>query len=181
MTTRCEGLGSPLRVVATKWGDRPHWEFDAVRLGTDEHGTWAGVPVGTVITRPGARVVTEQLQVVLFPPDRGFVATFYEVPGRKFPVQVYVDIATVPVFSPGRVTSVDLDLDVILGSTGKVWVDDEDEFAEHRVAWDYPASLVELATSTCAWVEAALTAREAPFDGVHEHWLEVLRRTTVEG
>lgn len=174
-------LGSPLRVVATKWGNRPHWEFDAVWLGADEHGTWAGVPLGTEITRPGARVVAEQLQVVLFPQDRGFVATFYEVQGKGFPVQVYVDITTVPVFSSGRVTSVDLDLDVILGSTGRVWVDDEDEFAEHRVAWDYPAAVVSLATATCASVEVALRAREAPFHGAHEHWLEVLRGTTVEG
>jgi predicted RNA-binding protein associated with RNAse of E/G family len=171
--------GSPLRVVATKWGDQPHWEFDAVWLGTDAHGTWAGVPLGTEITRPGARVVTDQLQVVLFPPDAGYVATFYADAGQM-PCRVYVDITTVPVFSPGRVTSVDLDLDVILGLAGRVWVDDEDEFADHRVRWNYPAAVVDEAVATCSAAEAALTARRAPFDGVHEHWLEVLRGLTFE-
>ena len=94
---------------------------------------------------------------------------------------MYVDITAPARWDGSVLRAVDLDLDVVRGETGRVWVDDEDEFAEHRVAWDYPASLVELATSTCAWVKAALTARESPFDGVHEHWLEVLRRTTVEG
>ena len=31
----------------SKWGDRPHWEFDALFLGSDRHGDWLGIPVGT--------------------------------------------------------------------------------------------------------------------------------------
>ena len=27
-----------------KWGRRAHWEYDAVRLGRDDHGTWLGYP-----------------------------------------------------------------------------------------------------------------------------------------
>jgi predicted RNA-binding protein associated with RNAse of E/G family len=169
---------SPLRVVATKWGGRPHWEFDALLLGADEHGTWAGVPHGTVISRPGARIVTDQLQVVLFPPA-GFVATFYDAAGQV-PCQVYVDITTVPVLTDVTATSVDLDLDVILGVTGRVWVDDEDEFAEHRLRWGYPPSVVAGAIATCEAVEAALTARRPPYDGSHRPWLDVLRRLTLE-
>ena len=48
------------------------------------------------------------------------------------PFDVYVDITTVPVWLDGptrAVTAVDLDLDVVRGWTGRVWVDDEDEFA----------------------------------------------------
>ncbi len=169
-----------MRVVATKWGDRPHWEFDATWLGSDEHGGWVGVPVGTVITRPGATVVTRQLQVVLFPEDRGFVSTYYE-PVADPPCAVYVDIATPPVVSPGRVESVDLDLDVLRGRSGRVWVDDEDEFTDHQVRWDYPPEVVIAALATCEAVRADLAAGAPPFDGVHEHWLAALRRSTVEG
>ena len=44
---------------------------------------------------------------------------------------MYVDITTVPVWARRRtVTAVDLDLDVVRGWTGRVWVDDEDEFAD---------------------------------------------------
>ena len=35
--------GDAVRVVMTKWGDRPHWEFDATYLGSDEHGDWIGI------------------------------------------------------------------------------------------------------------------------------------------
>jgi protein associated with RNAse G/E len=171
-------MASPLRVVARKWGDRKHWEFDALLLGTDDHGIWAGVPVGTVIARPGARVVTSQDQVVLFPPAP-YVATFYS-PEADPPCRVYVDIATVPEVSPGLVTSVDLDLDVIVGNHGRVWVDDEDEFAEHKAAWAYPDSLVELALTSCASVVEAVNARRPPFDGSHQSWLDLLRGSTLD-
>jgi uncharacterized protein len=169
---------TPVRVVATKWGGRPHWQYDALWLGTDTHGSWTGVPVGTVISRPGATVVTDQPQVVLFPAD-GYVATFYADQGQM-PCQVYVDISTEPVWSEGRVTSIDLDLDVILGNTGRVWVDDEDEFADHKVRWGYPPSVVSSAIATCASVAADLTARHPPYDGAHLLWLEALSRRTLE-
>ncbi len=44
--------------------------------------------------------------------------------------------------------AVDLDLDVVRGNTGRVWVDDEDEFAEHRVAFDYPEDVVTSAVAS---------------------------------
>jgi uncharacterized protein len=172
--------GSPVRVVATKWGGRAHWEFDAVWLGRDEHGTWAGVSTGTVIARPGARVVAGQPQVVLFPDDRWYVATYYAGSGDP-PCRIYVDIATVPRPEDGAMTSVDLDLDVIMGTSGRVWVDDEDEFAHHRVAWDYPEPVVTRALASCAAVEAAMTAGRPPFDGLtHQLWLAALGRLTLE-
>ena len=31
--------GDTVHVRMTKWGDRPHWEFTCVFLGSDEHGT----------------------------------------------------------------------------------------------------------------------------------------------
>ena len=169
---------TPLRVAATKWGDRKHWEFDAWRLGEDEHGVWAGVPVGTVISRPGLTIVTQQLQVVLFP-AAPYVATFY-APEPEPPCRVYVDIATVPVVADGRVTSADLDLDVIVGNHGRVWVDDEDEFAQHRVEWSYPDEVAAAAVASCESVTAAVTTGRAPFDGSHEPWMDLLRRSTLE-
>jgi protein associated with RNAse G/E len=167
--------GSPLRVVATKWGDRPHWEHDAVWLGQDEHGTWAGVRVGTVITRPGARVVTRQPQVELFP-AAPYVATFYADEADP-PCRVYVDISTVPLVADRRVRSVDLDLDVLVGVHGRVWVDDEDEFAEHRALWGYPDEIVAMAVTSCEAVRDAAAAGLAPFDGAHLAWLERLAAT----
>ena len=58
-----------MRVEMTKWGERPHWEFDAHHLGRDEYGDWVGIPAGTLMTRPGARFVTETAQAGLVPRD----------------------------------------------------------------------------------------------------------------
>ena len=127
--------GSAVRVVMTKWGDRPHWEFDATYLGSDEHGDWLGIARSTVMTRPGMTYVAPTAQVGLVPapgPDveRGWLATFHDVGG---PVQVYVDITTPPVWDGAVLRAVDLDLDVVRGNTGRVWVDDEDEFEAEEI------------------------------------------------
>jgi hypothetical protein len=151
------------RVVFGKWGERPHWEYDALPLGEDEHGSWLGLPQGTRVARPGRSFDTSENQVVLVP-DAPFVATFY-APGGNVPCDLYVDISTVPVRDGATVTAVDLDLDVIRGWTGRVWVDDEDEFADHRVRLGYPREVVDLALATCQEVRRGVLASRAPFDG----------------
>jgi hypothetical protein len=137
---------SEIRVVFGKWGGLPHWEYAALPLGEDEHGTWLGLPVGSRVARPGASFLTTEPQVVLVP-DAPFVATFF-APGGDAPCDVYVDISTRPSIDTGVVTAVDLDLDVLRGWTGRVWVDDEDEFADHRVRLGYPDDVVTLALTS---------------------------------
>lgn len=168
----------PVRVVAQKWAGRPHWEFDAVLLGADEHGTWAGVAPGTRITRPGRVVVTGQPQVVLVPDGLGYVVTFYATDPPPS-VLTYVDLTTVPVIEDARITSVDLDLDVIQRLDGTVFVDDEDEFDEHRASWGYPHDLVERTRALCACLADDLAAGRPPFHGVHRAWLDRLAGITA--
>ena len=151
-------------MVFSKWGGRPHWESDCIRLGDDGAGTWLGMPPGTIMTRPGASFTSNRMQVILVPSERPFVATFHQ-PGGTAPCQVYVDITTPAVWDGDTVRAVDLDLDVIKGWTGRVWVDDEDEFADHRVRFGYPEDIVRLAVSSCEQVHAAVVAGLAPYDG----------------
>ena len=161
-----------VRMVFGKWGGHPHWEFDAVRLGADRHGVWLGVPSGTLMTRPGATYRNAVHQVVLLP-QAPYVASFY-APGDA-PCEVYVDISTVPAVGKDTVTAVDLDLDVVRGWTGRVWVDDEDEFADHRVRLGYPDEVVGLAVSSCEEVRRALDSGLPPFDRVTaRRWLDDL-------
>ncbi|MBO0846253.1 MAG: DUF402 domain-containing protein [Nocardioides sp.] len=172
-------LGDPVRVEMRKWGDRPHWEFDARWLGSDEHGDWIGIPSGTEMVRPGASYVARSNQVGLSPradlPDgeRWWLGTFH-APGSDLRVSVYVDIATPPVWDGATLRTVDLDLDVVRGETGRVWVDDEDEFAQHRVELGYPAEITVAAMRSCGRVHEALAAGHAPYDGSHERWQVVL-------
>jgi uncharacterized protein len=171
----------PVRMVFTKWGDRAHWEFDALLLGHDEHGSWLGAPAGTWCTRPGASYCAEQHYVVLVPDDGWFVASFYD-PGGPPPqgmVDVYVDIATPAAWATDRVTVTDLDLDVLRGRSGRTWVDDEDEFAAARRG--YPDDVVRQALSTCADTLEAVRYRRPPYDAVvSEHWLDRLRTAMMD-
>jgi hypothetical protein len=170
-------LGDPIRLEMTKWADRPHWSFDAVWLGRDEHGDWIGIRSGTEMDRPGAHVVTRTDQVGLSPAadrpevERWWVGTFHADGG---PMRTYVDIASPPVWDGATLRTVDLDLDVICGPTGRIWVDDEDEFAQHRVELGYPDEVVRAAMASCDRVEAAMRAGRAPYDGSHREWLETL-------
>lgn len=161
----------------SKWPDLPHWVYPGRYLGGDVHGDWIGIPRGTRMSRPGATYVAPYDQVCLVPagPDeiRGWCAAFHDAGG---PVEVYVDIATPPAWDGSTIRTVDLDLDVVRGPSGRVWIDDEDEFAQHRVELGYPAEIVQLAVRNCGHVEAAVEARAVPFDGTHLAWLERVRQ-----
>ncbi len=157
----------------TKWERRPHWEFSTRYLGSDEAGDWLGLPAGSEMSRPGARYVAPVDQVVLIPAHAedvrcGWVATFHAQGG---PLHTYVDVTTAPRWEGGLVHAVDLDLDVIRGTTGRVWVDDEDEFARHRVEFGYPPAVVARAVETAERLQVALAGRAVPFDGTAEAWL----------
>jgi predicted RNA-binding protein associated with RNAse of E/G family len=161
-----------VRVLTRKWPDGPHWEFDAIRLGVDGFGHWVGLPKGTLMRRPGMHLTAVADHVVLLPHDAWWVATFYgDNPDRPF--DTYVDITTPAIWSDDEteVRAVDLDLDVIRGHTGRVWVDDEDEFAEHQVSLGYPAEVISSAVHSCEDVLRAVTAGDAPYDGTAWTWL----------
>lgn len=156
----------------TKWGDRPHWEFDGVYLGADEHGDWIGFPPHTHMSRPGMEVRPPQAQVGLVPAGgEAYLATFHGPGGDK---RTYVDMTSVPSWDGSVVRAVDLDLDVIEELDGTVYVDDEDEFAEHQVLFCYPAEVIALAESTKDAVLAAVGERRRPFDGAADRWFPVL-------
>ena len=143
--------GSPVRVRFTKWGGKRHHGAELVYLGADEHGDWLGDPVGNQWAGGPKSFVSITDNVLLVPPDRGMTAMFYtEHPEQAF--ELYVDITTPPVWDGDLVTAVDLDLDVIRRFDGSWYVDDEDEFAEHQVAYGYPPELVAAAEAECARV-----------------------------
>lgn len=175
--------GDVVRVVMTKWGRRAHWQFDALVLGTDDDGTWLGVPAGTRMVRPGAEYVAPVAQVCLVPPpgrslDRGWLATFHAAGG---PVECYVDMTTPAYWTGTDLNAVDLDLDVVRGPSGRVWVDDEDEFARHRTELGYPEELVLLAVTTAERVRTALRDAHPPFDGRSQHWFAALEDALGDG
>ncbi|HET7067688.1 MAG TPA: DUF402 domain-containing protein [Nocardioides sp.] len=171
-------LGDLVRVEMEKWGDRPHWQFDAVWLGSDRHGDWIGFPSGTAMSRPDLAFVSQNDQVGLVPAadlpveQRAFVATFHAVPHPR--VLVYVDITSPPRWDGHVLRTVDLDLDVIRLVGGEVIIDDEDEFAEHQVELGYPPEIIALAESSRDRVHTVVLNEDPPYDGSHQRWLDVL-------
>ena len=140
-----------MRVRFTKWGGKRHHGADLVYLGADEHGDWLGDPIGNQWAGGPKSFVSITDNVLLVPRGRGTTAMFYtEHPEQAF--ELYVDITTPPVWHGDLVTAVDLDLDVIRRFDGSWYVDDEDEFAEHQVAYGYPPRVVSAAEAECARV-----------------------------
>lgn len=162
-----------VRVVFTKYDGRLHWHAWLRRLGEDEHGVWLAAPTGTVWQRGSEASVSLPAAATLIPRDTWWVASFNAAPAK---FDMYVDISTVPVWSSrDEVTMVDLDLDVVrYRGDGTVRLLDEDEFAEHRIAFGYPPEVITAATSTAASLLSRVSTDE-PFLAAHRTWLAMVQ------
>jgi len=154
--------GTPISVSYTKYDGSPHWEFPMEFLARDEHGSWLGARIGTTLSRPGRSFVSGIDFVCLVPDDRGFVAAFNDRSANQ-DTRTYVDITTVPVWSGTTVTCVDLDLDVVEKFDGRIYLDDEDEFAEHQVTLAYPPELIAAALAESDRVMREVTQGHDPY------------------
>ncbi|MEU5363941.1 DUF402 domain-containing protein [Streptomyces sp. NPDC005925] len=158
-----------------KYDGRLSARWTADRLGEDEHGVWLGTARGVAVRSAAGGWTTRFAYVVLVPRDEWWTATFCADPGPE----MYCDVCTVPEWNAdGTVLRmVDLDLDVVRSPGGEAWIKDEDEFAEHRVTYGYPDSLVGKALQTCGWLmEAGRRGGNGtePFASAYRHWLGLI-------
>jgi len=87
------------------------------------------------------------------------------------PQALYVDIAMATSWDDQTVRYVDLDLDLILSHNAEaVHLDDEDEFATHRLRWSYPDDLVKRCWAAAEEVRGLLEARKEPFSPILFDW-----------
>jgi protein associated with RNAse G/E len=167
--------GRDVRLVFTKYDGSLHWHQTMLYLGEDEHGIWLGARSGATAQRgnePPVRFDAPSVQLI--PADRWWTAVFNDPPSGA---EVYCDISTPAEWrGPDEVTMIDLDLDVVRArSDGRVFVDDEDEFAEHQVRYAYPPDVISHAEKAAAWLVAAVTAGVEPFGSVPQAWLDKVR------
>jgi uncharacterized protein len=157
-----------------KWGDAAHWRFPTTLLGRDEHGTWLGNTPPTPYTGPRGAGEWTHAFAILVPEDAWWVASFNaRAAWKTTDVEIYVDVTTVPTWlDQTHMTAIDLDLDVIRRFDGHVYIDDEDEFEEHRVKFDYPDDVVAQALRTTAELVQALEPGREPFGEAGRRWLE---------
>jgi uncharacterized protein len=176
--TASDPSGTPVHVDYRKWDGTPHWQSDGLLLGVDEHGRWVGFPEGTHFERPGAAFDLDCDSVSLFP-DTGYTPAFNQATGSAEQVLVYVDTTTPPVWTRTddggwHVTMIDLDLDVVQRANGFLYVDDEDEFAEHQEQFGYPDDVIRQAEADTRAVFESVRDGRAPFDGTGRRWMQKL-------
>lgn len=162
-----------VRVQYRKYDGSQHRDYPALRLADDESGTWLGVNAGTPSVYHGRPSVEEIPFVVLVPRDAWWTAMFNPRPRSS---EVYCDITSPARWQgDGEVHLVDLDLDVVRRrATGRVELLDEDEFAEHRVAFGYPDDLVAEAYAAAHWLRGALSDGTEPFASAYHRWLSLV-------
>ncbi|MGW9111638.1 DUF402 domain-containing protein [Microbacterium sp. NPDC055683] len=175
MTVERPAVGTRLLFRWSKWDGSPHWVHECVYLGSDEWGDWFGQLPGWRSSRPGRDMVLRAACVELLPAGSGeWVLTRNAPPSTT---RVYIDLAWDARWEGGEPTAIDMDLDVVhaLDERG-VYVDDRDEWDEHRAAFGYPAGVQERLEARTAALERAVRADVAPFDdATADHWFAVLR------
>ncbi|RKT33267.1 hypothetical protein DEU34_1857 [Microbacterium sp. AG1240] len=173
MTTR-PAPGTRLVFRWRKWDASTHWVHDCVYLGSDEFGDWFGQFAGWRSHRPGRDVVASTDNVTLLPPSGEWVFTA-NAPAHR--TRVYIDLAWDARWDAGVPTGIDMDLDVVEQADRGVWIDDRDEWEEHRVRYGYPLDIVDRLEAVTLELEARVTRREAPFDDATiDRWLGRMTR-----
>ena len=153
-----------VELVSTKWGGHPHSRGIAEHLGDDEYGSWFWGRSGRTILRgDDTSETTRHDALLLIQPDAWWIAA-WRIDHPITPL--YVDINTPAEWFDDRVTWIDLDLDVVRTSDGRIEVLDRDEFESHRQMYGYPEHLIATAEATTADVFASMVRNDPPFDNV---------------
>ena len=164
-----------------KWDGSPHWRHECLWLGSESWGDWIGQPGGWWSERPGRAFAAHGPNVTLVPPSGDWVLTV----NRDHPkgMRIYIDLAW-DVHAGGAdgtpdpllFTGIDMDLDVVRveGERG-TWIDDEDEWDEHRAWYGYPADVQEHLVALAAELAENVRAQVPPFDdATADRWLDIL-------
>lgn len=161
--------GTRLQVASTKYGGGHHYRFvlEVVHDDGDHLVGWG--PAGTRLdSYRGAFPATSHM-LWLYWRDRDWnLEVNFHADWR--PRSHYVNVATPASWDGGTLTFVDLDLDVILRADGRLILDDEDEFEEHRATLGYPPELVTRARDAAALVMGLAAEGAWPFDGSLYAW-----------
>lgn len=167
--------GSEVLFRWRKWDGSPHWLHECVYLGIDGWGEWFGQQAGDRSARPGREVVVAHDNVTLVPATGDYAYTFNAPPSRT---RIYIDIAWDVRWHDGEPTGIDMDLDVVrrdpdaayvdregvLRQPGDVYIEDRDEWEEHRARYGYPQDLVERLEAVALSLERRVRDGEPPFD-----------------
>lgn len=171
-------VGAPLQFRWRKWDGGAHWVNDEIYLGSDRWGDWLGQPDGWRNVRPGLEFLADGPNVTLLPPSGEYAMTVHAFPRR---VRIYIDIAWDVHWENREPQGIDMDLDVVKAIDHRgLFIDDRDEWDEHRVAYGYPLDVVQRLEALAVDLERRVGAGEAPFDdATPDAWIERLAAFTA--
>lgn len=161
-----------------KWDGSPHWVHECVYLGHDRWGDWFGQRAGWRSTRPERDYLVGADNVTLLPPLGQYALTVNVAPPATY--RTYIDLGWDVRWDDRdgflEPTGIDMDLDVVNAVDGRgIWIDDRDEWDEHRVAYGYPLEIVAQLEALAVDLEARVRAGVAPFDdATADAWLDRL-------
>ncbi len=157
--------GATVQVISTKYDGSPHYAYEARLVDRDGPRLRLFVPRGTVMTGYRGTFATQVSFTALFYTDeRWYNCYLNHWTTPRLRIESYANVALPATFDGGVVRWVDLDLDVLIRSTGAVSLVDVDEFLEHGRRFAYPGDLVSRAYATADGLLAAARARREPFD-----------------
>lgn len=162
-------MAADITVQYLKHPRTAHWTQPMTRLGTDEYGTWLGMPAGALFRKGDETPIPSPTPMVqLIAPDAWWTL-LYNGPAHKYPV--YVDVITPAVWKhEHRIEMVDLDLDVVRRADGTVAIIDQDEFEENQVALGYSEEWITQAAEAAEAVAERLRAGAEPFGSRAQRW-----------
>ncbi|MCK9493970.1 MAG: DUF402 domain-containing protein [Dehalococcoidia bacterium] len=189
--------GTPIRVLSTKYDGSPHYDYWARLI--DQHGSVIRVvsEAGTPTSGYRGNGVLRSGMTQLFFTDRWYNVFHNYDPVGRLGMHWYANIGTPARIEGDTLHWIDLDLDLMCTNTLKsplagqrrwhrpgangdgdawVFVDDEDEFAEHREQMAYPLDVVEHAEAALEELLALSHDFAFPLDHASHLPPEVLSR-----
>lgn len=166
-------MGTRMTFRWRKWDGSPHWQHECYYLGSDQWGDWFGQPAGSHSFRPGRDVIIDHADITLMPPSGDYALTMNAPPHRT---RVYIDVAwDVRWSDDGEPSGIDMDLDVVDHELRGVYIDDRDEWEDHREKYGYPTEVRAHLEALTLDLERRVAAHEAPFDPTTAaRWFDVL-------
>ncbi len=156
--------GTPIRILSTKFDGSPHYEYWGRLI--DQHGSVIRVVTSEGTPSRGYRgdglMRTSMTQ--LFFTDRWYNVFHNYQPVGRLGMHWYANIGTPARIEGDTLHWVDLDLDLMDTQVRGLFVDDEDEFAEHQVLMAYPPEVIASAEAGLAELLSLAGERRFPLD-----------------
>jgi protein associated with RNAse G/E len=156
--------GTPLRILSTKFDGSPHYEYWGRLI--DQHAgvirviTDAGTPTRSY---RGEGLMRSRMTQLFFT-DRWYNVFHNYEPVGRLGMHWYANVGTPARIEGDTLHWVDLDLDLMHTQVRGLFVDDEDEFAEHQVLMSYPPEVVSRVLEARDELLEAAWSGSFPFD-----------------